>query len=197
MLFCWIQTFCQRCHVNFQHIAVGLWAWSPRGLTALESCFLQALLAKLGFQALCRETQHLEKQAVLVPQQHTGAHRSLRALQMGLQWGSAAVELCNTQAAAAWASPLPFLLEISCARSSGGFFLNPKISGFEGFVNFWLHFVIKSTFRRRRLMHHQQKHFRELDVFHDRTFARFALDFGASTGAGLLKAEGMLYFRQS
>lgn len=93
--------------------------------------------------------------------------------------------------------PATFSFRNIMCQEFWGFFLTPQISGFEGFVNFWLNFVIKSTFRRRRLMHHQQKHFRELDVFHDRTFARFALDFGASTGAGLLKAEGMLYFSQS
>lgn len=40
-------------------------------------------------------------------------------------------------------------------------------------------------------MYHQEKHSKHSDIFHGRTFVGFPLDLGASTGAGLLKGEGI------
>lgn len=164
----------------------GSMGMDSKRATGWESCSLQVLLAQLGCQALRWEAERLGKQAVPVPQRHAGAQGSSEE-------GSWAV---------GWASPLPLLLEISPARSSalglfvlGFFFLNPKISGFEAFVSFCLQFCDKISFHKKEGNASSTETFQR--IWHLSRFARFALDFGVSTGAGLLKGEGILYFSQS
>ena len=119
--------------------------------TGWESCFLRALLAKLGFQAPHEEAEHRGKQAVLVPQHHAGAG-SIPDVTVVRESSCGAVQHTG------WASPhsplqnVPAtfsLRNIMCQEFWGFFFLDPKISGFEAFGNFSLHFVIKSAFRKR------------------------------------------------
>lgn len=157
MLFCWIQNILSETPCKLPTHRSGSMGMDSKRATSWESCSLQALLAQLGCQALRWEAERLGKQAVPVPQRHAGAQGSSEE-------GSWAV---------GWASPLPLLLEISPARSSalglfvlGFFFLNPKISGFEAFVSFCLQFCDKISFHKKG-GNHQQKHFREFDIFHD------------------------------
>lgn len=107
-------------------------------------CSLQALLAKLGFQDLCRKAEYLKKQ------EHIGAE----SLQVWPEWSHVAQTISG--------HPMAFYLRYCVPEVLVVFPLNPNIFGFETFLNFWLHFVIDMNFQKKQVNVSPRKTFQRL-----------------------------------